>query len=101
MTRLGDDVVGSFDHGLNSDVDTGVESLSGVSRPATRGVQLKAAETNLGTVFVGNADLTTNGSSGDGFPLAAGEGLFLPVDDLAKVYIAADEPNQRVYWLVV
>lgn len=102
MTRLGDDVVGTFDHGVNNDVDTTAEPLTSVARRATRGVQLKASEANTGTICVGNADVTVGGAEGtEGFPLAAGEGLFLPIDDPSKLYVVADEANQRVHWLVI
>jgi hypothetical protein len=103
MTRLGDDVVGSFLHGANGDVDTTAEALVSSSKRATRGVQLKAAAENTGTIYVGMDSGVTAGSvdATDGFPLAAGEGLFLPIDDASKVYVIGSANNQRVYWLAI
>jgi len=103
MTRLGDDVVGSFLHGANGDVDTAAEPLVSGSKRATRGVQLKAAAENSGTIYVGADSGVTAGTldATDGFPLAAGEGLFLPIDDAGKVFVIASANNQRVFWLAI
>ncbi len=102
MTRMGDDVVGNFAHGRRSGIGATAVALASQSRPATRGVQLKADEDNLGVVYVGTSGVTVLTSElTDGFPLEAGEGLFLPIDDAAKVYLAASMTGQVVHYLVV
>lgn len=102
MTRLGDDVVGALDHGLKSGVGTTAVPLVASTRLATRGVYVKAAASNTGTVFVGNSDVTTGGTEAtDGYPLFAGESVMLPIEDAQRIYVRADGANQKVNWLSV
>jgi hypothetical protein len=102
MTRLGDDSVGSFDHGRKSSVGTSVVPLTTVGGKAARGVQVKAAVSNTGTVYVGNSDVTADSADAtDGFPLAPGDGLFLPIDDPTRVYLVASAAGQKVFFVVV
>ena len=102
MTRIGDDVAGRFHHGRNSDVDTVAEVLTTVRHRLSRGVQLKAAASNSAAIYVGNSDVTAGiDDATDGFPLEAGDALFLPVDSPHKVYLVAGAPNQALDWLAV
>jgi hypothetical protein len=102
MTRLGDDVTGRFDHGCKSSIGTTVVPLVSASIPATRGIQLKAASENTSTVFVGNADVTDDAEEATaGFPLGASEGLFVPLDDAAKIHLVAATSGQTIFFLVV
>lgn len=97
MTRLGDDVTGSFVTGQRAVGTSGVALVASSTR-ATRGVQLKAAADNTGTVYVGESSSV---SSSNGLSLAAGEGLLLKVDDAAKIFVIATEADQTVEYLVV
>jgi hypothetical protein len=100
MTRLGDDTVHAFDHGRKSAIGTTAVSLVAASNKVTRGVQLKAAADNTALVFVGNSDVTTDSADAtDGFPLAAGEGLFVAVDDASKIYLRASSGTQKVFFV--
>jgi len=102
MTRLGDDTVHRFDHGRKSAIGTTAVALVSASRPATRGVQLKAAADNTEAVYVGNSDVTADSADAtDGFPLAAGEGLFLAIDDASKVFLRAASGTQKVFFAVL
>ncbi len=102
MTRIGDDVAGSFAHGRKSGIGGTATPLCAASRAATRGVQIKADEDNLGVIYVGNSGVTAATSElTDGFPLEAGEGVFVPIDDANKVYVMASQLNQVVHYLVV
>jgi hypothetical protein len=99
MSRIGDETVHGFDHGRKSSVGTTAVQLSATAYRATKGVQLKADAANSSTVYVGNADLTADTADAtDGFPLAAGEGLFVPVDDVSKVYVRGGAAGQKVFW---
>lgn len=100
MTRLGDDVVGRFHHGRRV---VGTSTVPLVTQPvaAARGVQLKASGDNGGTVYVGLADVTAGSADATcGFPLEAGEGLFLPLDNAARVFAVADLPGQALHYCV-
>jgi len=103
MTRLGDDVVHSFTTGRKSGVGTTAVPLVTAVRPLTRGLQLRAAATNTGTVYVGASSAVTADAADatDGFPLAAGEGLLVKVDDASKVYLIASAASQKVFYLAV
>lgn len=102
MTRLGDDTVHGFDHGRKSSIGTLTVQLLTTAGKATRGVQLKAAAGNSADVYVGNSDVTTDSADAtDGFPLAAGEGLFVAVDDASKIYLRAASGTQKVFYLVL
>jgi hypothetical protein len=102
MTRLGDDTVHSFDHGRNGAVGTSAVRLTTASLHAARGVQLKAATTNTGTLYVGNSDVTAGTAEAtDGFPLGPGDALFLPIDDPSKVFLIASAASQAVFFIVL
>jgi hypothetical protein len=92
----------TFDHGLNSDIDATAEQIVTTSKPATRGVIIKAHKDNTGTVFVGNSDVTANGTDAtDGFPLEAGESVTVEASNANLVYVIGSAANQKAYWLVV
>jgi len=56
------------------------------------GVTVLALSTNSATVYVGNSGVTTS----NGFPLAAGAGIQLAIDNLSKVYIVG---SGSVRWI--
>lgn len=97
MTRLGDDVASRFTTGQRAVGTEAVRLLSSVT-PVTRGIQVKAAATNVGTVAVGH---NANVSLSSGFHLAAGEGLLIKVDDGHKVFLVASVAGQVVEYMVV
>jgi len=67
-----------------------------------KGVQIKADAANAGIVYIGKAAVTAaSADASDGIPLAAGEGLFIPVKDVTKIYMLADALAQEVYWMAV
>jgi hypothetical protein len=102
MTRIGDETVCTFDHGRKSSIGTTAVPLTTISVHAARGVQLKAASANTGTVYVGNSDVTADSADAtDGFPLAPGEGLFLPVEDPTRVYVVGSAAGQKVFFVVL
>jgi hypothetical protein len=102
MTRIGDETVCNFEHGRKSSIGTTAVPLTATSVHAARGVQLKAASANTGTVYVGNSDVTADSADAtDGFPLTPGEGLFLPVDDPSRVYVVGSTSGQKVFFAVL
>lgn len=62
---------------------------------ATRGIHIKAAPTNTGTIYVGGPDVTT----ATGFPLQAGQEVTIPVQDITGVYGIASVNNEVLAWL--
>lgn len=84
-----------FQTGKNADIDNAAEALSTSSIGCTNGVLVKADAANAGTVYVGPEGV----AEADGYPLAAGEEVFVPVDDVAKVYVIASEADQAAAWM--
>jgi hypothetical protein len=102
MTRIGDESLTRFDHGRKSAIGTTAVQLTTTSVHAPRGVQMKAAVSNSGTVYVGNSDVTAGAADAtDGFPLGAGDALFVPIDDPSKIYLVGTAAGQVVYFVVV
>lgn len=61
------------------------------------GLQMKALPGNAGIIYIGHSDV----SSTKGFPLSAGEGLFIPVDAVDLVYGLAANDGDKIAWLRV
>jgi hypothetical protein len=102
MTRIGDETVNSFNHGRTSAIGTTAVSLTDTSMLAAKGVQVRAADSNTATVYLGNSDLTADtADQTDGFPLAAGEALFVPVNDAQKVFVRSTVAGQKVFWFAI
>jgi|GEM_PF-1767258 len=101
MTRIGDETVNSFRHGRKSGIGAAVAPLTAAAVLATKGVQLRAADANSGVVYVGQSTLTADTADAtDGYPLAAGETLFVPVNDASKIFLRATAESQKVFWFV-
>ena len=63
----------------------------------SNGVLIRAKSTNAGPVFVGAAGVTaTNDGTGNGFALAAGESVSIPVSTTAGIFIIGTA-NDIVY----
>jgi len=102
MTRIGDETVNLFSHGRASGIGTTALALTSVATPLTKGVQIRAANSNTALVYVGNGNLTTDSADlTDGFPLAAGEALFVPINDARKVYVRSTAASQKVFWFAI
>ena len=102
MVAIFEDRAVQFWTGRKSSIGTSQVQLTTTTRDLSRGVQIKAAAANTGTVYVGNTGVTVDADDGtDGFPLAAGEGLLVQVDDPTKVYLIASAAGQKVFFFAV
>lgn len=92
----------SFDHGSKSSIGTSAVQITASSITAKKGVTVKAAIANTGTIYVGNSDVT-NGTTDatDGFELGNGESVTIEVDNANKIYVIASTTSQKVFWAVV
>ena len=89
-----------FDHGSNRDVDATAEALTSVTTEWENGVLIKASISNTGVVYVGNSDVTAGTTDAtDGFPLSAGDSLFLEYKRADEIYVIGSAANQIVYWI--
>jgi hypothetical protein len=60
------------------------------------GIQVKALPTNTGTIYVGGTDVTTSS-----FPLAPGEGLYVPTNSVRDVCALASVDGDILAWIIV
>lgn len=95
-------VSATLDHGSNRDIDTVAEQITATSFACKFGVTLRADDANTGVLYIGNSDVTAGSTAAtDGIPLAAGESLFLPVNNSNIPYAIASANNQIIYWVAV
>ena len=96
------DLAPKFSTGSKAVGGTAVQLLP-VAMKVIKGVQLKADAANTGIIYVGyNPSVTAAAAdTTDGFPISAGEGIFVPVEDITRIYVIASAAAQEIYWLVV
>jgi hypothetical protein len=61
------------------------------------GVQVKSLIENTDVIYIGESDLDAT----SGFPLAPGEGLFIPVDKTLDTYALAGVDTEKLAWVVI
>jgi hypothetical protein len=85
------------------EVGTSAVRCSTNTNKLAKGVQLRASPENDGIIFVGHGQHVTPGdvTATDGFPLAAGEGVFLPISSADKVWLISDTAAQKVFLLAI
>ncbi len=64
---------------------------------ACKSAIIKALPANTGKVYVGDSTV----AAANGFPLSAGEGFALAIDNLNRLYIDADVNGEGVAYIVV
>ncbi|MBY0525596.1 MAG: hypothetical protein K2R98_19480 [Gemmataceae bacterium] len=95
------DSLAALTNGSKSGVGTsGVVLMTSVT--AYKGIEVKAANSNTGTVYVGSASGVTAGTSdaNDGFELGAGESMFFPVNNINKLWVIGSTTGQKLFWAV-
>lgn len=88
-------VPSTFVCGRKTIAAAGTEEALGATQALTQGVWIKALPTNTGLAYVGKNPVT----SGTGYPLAAGEQVFVPTDDIADVFIDVATNGEGVAYL--
>lgn len=97
-------------HGRKSSISTSAVQLSASTAPLEYGIEVKAAAGNSGTVYVGSSNAVTADAADatDGFPLAAGDQVFIPrafADgkplSLSSVWLIGSAASQKVFFLAV
>lgn len=92
----------SFKTGSKSSITTSAVQIIVSSTPAVVGVTVKAANTNTGTLYIGNATITAGTTDAtDGFELAGGEAVTIEIDDVNKLYAIGSAAGQKLYWTAV
>jgi hypothetical protein len=102
MTRIGDETVGRFAHGRRSSIGTTPVAIVATSMHLAKGIELRAADENTAALYVGGQGVTADAADAtSGFPLVAGDSLFLPVDDPSVVYVVASAAGQKLFWFAI
>lgn len=95
----GDDAITSFNT-RSQTIGTGTVPLTGVVEGTK--VQIKAGDANSGTLYVGLSDVTANTNPDtDGFPLAAGQGTYIPIVQTGIIHFRSSQANEKVFILEV
>lgn len=66
------------------------------SQAILSGVTIKAKATNAGTILVGATGVTNSLTTGNGYPLAVGESVFVEVANLASIFLNATNSGDGV-----
>jgi hypothetical protein len=100
-TNVLDTSVQAFDHGERTSIGATALQLTTTSFAARQGVEIRADAANgANFVYVGNSDVTAGGTDAtDGFKLAAGERVFIPIDDPSKVWVIGSTTGLAVSWV--
>lgn len=89
---------GSLENGAQTLAGSAAEALSSSSIPC-QGVLVKAASTNLATIYVGKSDVTTDfADATGGYPLEPGESVGVPCRNVNTVYVRGTT-GDKVAWL--
>jgi hypothetical protein len=79
-------------------VGNSVISLSGSVFTVKSGVHLKSKLTNTGTIYVGTNQTAMATPETNGFPLYAGDELFIETDSLTKMFFRADTLGNTLHY---
>jgi hypothetical protein len=82
----------SIINGKKTIASTTTVAAIGSTETVVSGLNIKAEASNTGIVYVGDSAMT----SANGYELAAGETVFLEIDDVATVYIAVSVASDGV-----
>lgn len=79
---------------------TTVQQLSSNTRELKGGVQIVADNGNTNIVYVGVRSNLTAGTDNDldGFPLTAGQAIFLPATTESEIYVIAAAASQGIHF---
>lgn len=92
----------SFGHGSRSGIGTTAVQITSTSVATRKGVLVKAGNSNLGVVFIGNSGVTAGTvDATDGFELDAGESVIIEIDNVNKLFVIGSAVGQRVFWVAI
>lgn len=95
--------VPEFLTGSKTSIGTTAVPITSVTTNARRGVQIIASTANTVTVYVGPEGVTagTSAATTDGFPLAAGDSIVVPVIDATKIRAITASSTATVSFMLV
>lgn len=95
--------VPEFSTGSKTGIGTVAVPITSLALNASRGVQIMASTSNSVSVYIGPKGVTagTSSSSTDGYPLAAGEAVVVPVIDPNKIYAITASSTASISFMLV
>lgn len=95
---VGDDAISAFS-ALNVAVTTTAGAIAAQAKQfAERGIRLRANPANSDIIYVRESATAVDT---EGWPLDAGEELFLPISDPTRIYVKAASGTQALHVLVL
>lgn len=86
--------------GRKSSINTTAVQLTTTSYKLKNGITILAASGNSGSVAIGySSGITASGASTDGFPLSAGAGITVQIDNANKIWVIGSASGQVVNWI--
>lgn len=93
---------GTLTTGAKSSIGTSAVQLTASSVSANKGVTVKAANANSGTVYVGISTVTAGTTDAtDGMELGPGESITVEVSNANLLYVIGSATGQKVFWTAV
>ena len=82
---------------------TAVALVSSQSVRGNTGVEIYSDAANEGVIYVGSRSTVTANSADatDGFPIAAGKSILIPIRNPNDIYVIASEASQKIWWMIV
>jgi hypothetical protein len=95
MTMITDWTIESFKFGSNT-IGATATQINATSTALAHGITIRAATGNGGTIYVGRSTVTAvgDGTTTDGYALAAGEAIDLEINDVSLIYLKASAAGQ-------
>lgn len=95
--------VPEFLTGSKTGIGTSSVPITTVETNARRGVQIVANSANTVNVFIGPSTVTagTSAATTDGYPLAAGESIVVPVIEPSKIYAVTASSTATISFMLV
>tara|TARA_R110000824_G_scaffold288815_1_gene477271 strand:+ start:746 stop:1042 length:297 start_codon:yes stop_codon:yes gene_type:complete len=95
--------VPEFSTGSKTGIGTTAVSITSREINASRGVQILASSSNSVSVYVGPKGVTagTSAADTDGYPLAAGEAVVVPIIEPNKIYAITATSTASISFMLV
>ena len=106
LTDIGNETASGLDYG-HCPVGHTPHRLASESSPCRKGVLIRAPSSldptpNTVCVWVGDSRvLASSNEDRGGMPVAPGEALFIPIDDLYCLWVVSTDDGQEVAWMAM
>ena len=74
-------------------------SAAALPNVQAKAVLVKASDSNVIPIYIGDSTVTIPGGANAGLSLAPGDGVPIPVDNVNRIYVVASTTGATVEWL--